>query len=119
MSDRDLVTFPTWERYSVIAHVVFNLSVRERRIIFQLARTTRADVLGDVFFPAFGISLSEFAVWYTLGDTRKRAARPPAKTVAVSRAAGAAVESGKKKQGPSCQRKTESSLAGDYDHHAR
>ena len=68
--DRNSLTMPTWERYTVLSHVIAHLSIRERRRIFQLVRSMEGE-WGNVFFPDFGFTLSEFAVWYTLGDRRR------------------------------------------------
>lgn len=66
----DLTTYPTWQRYTVLAHCIASLTVRERRRVFQLARKSGGD-WSAVFFPKYGFTLSEFAVWYTLGDRRR------------------------------------------------
>ena len=71
--ERALLTYPTWERYTILAHVVMNLSIRDRRHVFQLARA--ADATPDLFFPQYGFTLAEFAVWYTLGDTHRNRAK--------------------------------------------
>lgn len=71
MEERDLLTYPTWERYTILSHIIARLTVRDRRHIFQLVRRTE-DVSPDVFFPAYGFTLSEFAVWHILGDTRRK-----------------------------------------------
>ena len=65
------LTHPTWERYTVLAHVIDQLPVRERRRIFLSCRTDEDD-LHTLFFPIHGFTFSEFAVWHTLGE-RKRA----------------------------------------------
>ncbi len=71
--DRNLITYPTWERYTVLSHSILQLSVRERRQIFLLARNaTLQNPSQDLFFPSFGFTLAEFAVWYILGDTRRK-----------------------------------------------
>ena len=70
MLERDLITYPTWERYTVLSHIIFMLSVKERRDIFQMSRNITTD--DDLFFPNYGISFSEFAVWYALGDGRRK-----------------------------------------------
>lgn len=67
-----LITYPTWERYNVLAHVITELTIKERRQIFQLSRAVRPYFSPDLFFPQYGFSLGEFAVWYTLGDHRKK-----------------------------------------------
>ena len=69
--ERDLITYPTWEKYTVLAHTIANLSIKDRRHIFQLARNSK-HVCPDLLFPTFGFTLSEFAVWYTLGDSRRK-----------------------------------------------
>ena len=70
--ERALLTYPTWERYTILAHVIMNLSIRDRRQIFQLTRGASA-ATPDLFFPEYGFTLAEFAVWYTLGDTHRKA----------------------------------------------
>ena len=74
MQERNLLTYPIWERYTVLSHIVMHLSVRERRQIFQLVRRT-VHPSADLFFPAFGFTLSEFAVWHILTDTRRKVRR--------------------------------------------
>ena len=69
--ERKLLTWPTWERYTVLAHVVGTLSVRERRNLFQLIRS-HADPQPDLFFPNYGFSLGEFATWHILNDRRRK-----------------------------------------------
>lgn len=71
---RDLLTFPTWERYTVLSHVIGQLSVRERRGIFQMMRQSTT-LSPDLFFPAHGFTLAEFAVWHVLGDARRKATK--------------------------------------------
>lgn len=68
--ERDLMTYPTWERYTVLAHFIFTLNVRDRRNIFHLCRSMPSGK--DLFFPKYGLTFSEFAVWYTLGDTKRK-----------------------------------------------
>ena len=71
MDERDLLTYPTWERYTILSSRIAQLSVRDRRNIFQLVRRTDAPT-PDVFFPDYGFTLAEFAVWHILGDTRRK-----------------------------------------------
>lgn len=70
--ERQLITYPTWERYTILAHVISSLTIRDRRQIFQLARSTNTSFIPDLFFPNYGFTLAEFAVWYTLGDNRRK-----------------------------------------------
>ena len=69
--ERALLTYPTWERYTVLAHVIAALTVRERRAIFQHVRRVETPT-ADLFFPEYGFTLGEFAVWSVLGDGRKK-----------------------------------------------
>lgn len=71
---REMLTYPTWERYTVLSHVISNMTIRDRRIVFQHTRS-HATCCEDVFFPRFGFTLGEFAVWYTLGDRRRKAGK--------------------------------------------
>lgn len=71
MEEQRLITYPTWERYTVLSACISRLSIRDRRRIFQVTRSIESD-WQNVFFPTFGFTLSEFAVWYTLGESRKR-----------------------------------------------
>lgn len=76
-SERDLITYPTWERYTVLSHVITNLTIRQRRQIFLLSRTSAQSFSPDIFFPQFGFTLSEFAVWYILGDKGRKKSKKP------------------------------------------
>jgi len=71
MEQQQLITYPTWERYTVLSACIIRLSIRDRRRIFQMARAVDGD-WHNVLFPEFGFTLSEFAVWYTLGESRKK-----------------------------------------------
>lgn len=71
VSQRDLLTYPTWERYTILSKCITGLNIKDRRTIFQAARSQ--NISEDVFFPHHGITFSEFAVWYTLGDSRRTA----------------------------------------------
>lgn len=74
MIERNLITYPTWERYTILSHCIFSLSIKDRRNIFQMSRNASRDE--DIFFPNYGITFSEFAVWYTLGESRRKAKVP-------------------------------------------
>ena len=71
MEERALLTYPTGARYTTLSRVITNLSVRDRRHIFHLIRHAEP-LTPDIFFPVYGITLSEFAVWHVLGDTRRK-----------------------------------------------
>jgi hypothetical protein len=70
MEERELMTYPIWERYTVLSNVINGLSIRDRRHIFQNVR--KHSITPDIFFPVYGFTLSEFAVWHVLGDTRRK-----------------------------------------------
>lgn len=67
--ERQLMTYPIWVRYTVLSSVIANLSIRDRRHIFQSMR--RNAINPDLFFPEYGFTLSEFAVWHILGDSKR------------------------------------------------
>ena len=69
--ERDLITFPTWERYTVLAAKVRDLSMKEKRVIFQVLRED-PNPSGDLLFPEYGFTLSEFSVWHVLGECRRK-----------------------------------------------
>ena len=68
---QDLLTYPTWERYMVLSSCIGKLTISDRRRIFLTARTSCGE-WNNVLLPKFGFTLSEFAVWYTIGDQRRR-----------------------------------------------
>lgn len=74
----DIVTYPIWERYTILSCEINKLTIRERRQIFQLARAT-TELSPDLLFPHYGFTLAEFAVWYTLGDSRRKTRRKRSK----------------------------------------
>lgn len=67
--ERTLLTFPTWEKYIVLSNTIESLKVKEKRYIFSCLRTNECTC--DSFFPIFGFTTAEFAVWQVLGDGRK------------------------------------------------
>jgi len=70
----ELLTYPTWEKYTVLSYYVGKLSIRDRRLIFHTARSC-GDVSPDLFFPAYGFTFAEFAVWHTLRRERSASTR--------------------------------------------
>ena len=70
MVERELPTYPTWERYTVLSHVISNLPVKDRRQIFLLVRR-HAPSPPDLFFPAYGFTLAEFATWHVICESRR------------------------------------------------
>lgn len=68
MYEYQLITYPTWERYVVLAARIANLSIRERRLIFNTIKAHTCESVSDLLFPSFGFTVGEFAVWYMLNE---------------------------------------------------
>ena len=83
MRQRDLVTYPTWERYVVLSHVVAHMGLRDRRAIIHSVRNNAAYSVPDAFFPNIGLTLAEFAVWYAIGEPRTKLSRRKKDVLAV------------------------------------
>ena len=81
MVERELPTYPTWERYTVLSHVISNLPVKDRRQIFLLVRR-HAPAPHDLFFPAYGFTLAEFATWHVICESRRYKKKKKKKTTA-------------------------------------
>ena len=68
MNATTTLTTPTWEKYTVMSHVIYNMDSKDRRRIFLNAR--KAPVPSpDLFFPKHGFTLAEFALWYLVGES--------------------------------------------------
>lgn len=85
-----LITYPTWKKYIVISRMIDMLRVKDKRLIFQTMRRTD-DLSHDTFFPHYGITAGDFAVWQILSEQKKTAkaasqtkSRPVASAVASS-----------------------------------
>lgn len=65
---RALPSYLTWERNSVLAHTIHKLNVRDRRYIFASLRSVDVSDQHRVFFPQYGFTLTEFAVWHVIGE---------------------------------------------------
>lgn len=70
MKERDLLTYPIWERYVILSNVISNLTIKDRRFLFQIIR--KQSVHPDMFFPHYGFTLSEFSVWHILCNSRQK-----------------------------------------------
>ena len=75
--ERNLLTFPTWEKYMVLSATIEMLKVKEKRFIFNCLRNCECDK--DSFFPSFGFTTAEFAVWQILSDGRKHRSKRKSK----------------------------------------
>ena len=68
--ERNFITYPTWKKYMVLSRFIEELRVREKRHIFQIMRRS-SELSHDTFFPEYGITAGEFAVWQVLSENRK------------------------------------------------
>lgn len=66
---RSSLTYPMWERYSVLSHEILRLDAATRRQLLAVAR----DCLDpDVLLPAHGFTVGELAVWTAIGERKPR-----------------------------------------------
>ena len=68
--ERHFITFPTWKKYIVLSRTIENLRVRDKRHIFYVMRNMTS-LSHNTFFPAYGFTAGEFAMWQVLSDTRR------------------------------------------------
>lgn len=69
--ERHFFTYPTWRKYIILSCFIESLRVKDKRQIFHIMRKSNIDLDHDSFFPQYGITAGEFAVWQVLADTRK------------------------------------------------
>ena len=65
---RNLITYPTWERSSVLANVVLKMDNSTRKYIVNEVHT---NLDPNIFFPSLGVTLAEYALWTTLLPMKK------------------------------------------------
>lgn len=70
-SERTFITYPTWKKYIVMSCFVEGLRVKEKRQLFHIMRRHHDILHHDSFFPQYGITAGEFAVWQVLSENRK------------------------------------------------
>ena len=68
--EQNLITYPTWKKYIIISYFVESLRVRDKRHLFQIMRKSPM-LTHDTFFPNYGITAGEFAIWQILSESRK------------------------------------------------
>jgi hypothetical protein len=56
----------TWEKYNVYFHIVENMTMKEKRVIFSILR--KENVNHDTLLPEFGMTAGEFCVMQTLNE---------------------------------------------------
>ena len=80
-AERNFITYPTWKKYIVLSCFIESLRVREKRQIFHIMRRHTDTLDHDTFFPHYGITAGEFAVWQILCENRKGRRTKVASTV--------------------------------------
>ncbi len=70
-SERSFITYPTWKKYIVLSCFIESLRVKEKRQIFHIMRRNHSILDHNTFFPLYGITAGEFAVWQVLSENRK------------------------------------------------
>ena len=69
-NEHTFITYPTWKKYIVISCFVESLRVKDKRHLFHIMR--KSDQLShNTFFPLYGITAGEFAIWQILSEHRK------------------------------------------------
>lgn len=68
---RSFITYPTWKKYIVMSCCVEALRVKEKRQLFHIMRRHSSTLDHNSFFPQYGITAGEFAIWQVLSEQRK------------------------------------------------
>jgi len=62
-------TNTTYEKYLVIASIVENLSIKDKRHIFKIFRDLPSEKINtSALFINYGMTVGEFAIFYVLGN---------------------------------------------------
>jgi hypothetical protein len=69
--ERSFITYPTWEKYMILSCFIETLRVKEKRQLFHTMRRYGQELDHNCFFPQYGITAGEFAVWQVLSESRK------------------------------------------------
>lgn len=70
-NEHTFITHPTWKKYIVISCFVEGLRVKDKRHLFHIMRKSTKSLSHDTFFPTYGITAGEFAIWQILSESRK------------------------------------------------
>ena len=70
-NERSFITYPTWKKYIIMSCFIEGLRVRDKRHIFHIMRKHFDTLDHNSFFPQYGITAGEFAVWQVLSENRK------------------------------------------------
>jgi len=71
-NEQSFITYPTWKKYLVMSYVVESLKVKDKRAIFHIMRRTE-DLSELTFFPKYGFTAGDFAIWQVLAENKKKA----------------------------------------------
>ena len=69
--EHSFITYPTWKKYMILSSYIEGLRVKEKRHIFHIMRRHGEGLNHDSFFPQYGFTTGEFAVWQVLTEHRK------------------------------------------------
>jgi len=69
--ERSFITYPTWKKYMILSCFIETLRVKDKRQLFHIMRRYGKDLDHNCFFPQYGITAGEFAVWQVLSESRK------------------------------------------------
>ena len=69
-NDNTFITYPTWKKYMILSCFVESLRVKDKRALFHIMRKSE-NLTHDTFFPSYGITAGEFAIWQILSENRK------------------------------------------------
>lgn len=62
----------TYIKYRVMQYYTQNLSLKEKRYIFQNIRNLNTSVNSDYFMPTIGLTLGEFSLFQILNESSRR-----------------------------------------------
>ncbi len=69
-NEHTFITYPTWKKYIVISCFVETLRVKDKRHLFHVMRKSN-NLSHNTFFPNYGITAGEFAIWQILSESKK------------------------------------------------
>ena len=71
-----MTTYSSWERCIVMSERISNLTIRERRAIFNIIKDTDPQHVANALLPTFGFTIGEFAVWYVINECNGKRLKP-------------------------------------------
>ena len=67
-SDAQYITWPTYQKYLVLAESIGDIQIRDKRTIFQLLRSNTDS---NAFMPAYGFTSGAFCTWQILNEGKR------------------------------------------------